>query len=166
MHLVFTCMPGESYRSDWGFCWLVYLLEEAANCQPNKRPWKELMTLKNQVRVICVFFRNIMLSCDMWSVPHANEWRETSNAARNRHRQWTLASDPTFGIRSHKTLDTAQSCHLLRPNWKPPSSQSISIITNISTQFLLQSFYVCVCVCVCVCVFIVCVCFCIVLFFV
>ena len=33
------------------------------------------------------------------------------------------------------------------PNWKPSSSHSISILTNISTQLLLQS--VCVCVCVC-----------------
>ena len=43
-------------------------------------------------------------------------------------------------------------CHLLKPNWKPYSSHSISIPTNISTQFLLQSVSVCVCVCVCVCV--------------
>ena len=53
--------------------------------------------------------------------------------------------DPTFGIHSHKTLDNAKPCHLLKPNWKPSSSRSISILTNISTQFLLQS--VCVCVC-------------------
>ena len=40
------------------------------------------------------------------------------------------------------------------------SSHSISILTNISTQFLLQS--VCVCVCVCVCVYVcVCVCVCV-----
>ena len=67
---------------------------------------------------------------------------------------------------SHKTLDTAQPCHLLKPNWKPSSSHSISILTNISTQFLLQSVSVCVCVCVracmracvcvCACVFVVC----------
>ena len=62
----------------------------------------------------------------------------------------SLAFDPTFGIHSHKTLDTAQPCH-------PSTSHSISIQTNISTQFLLQS--VCVhahvCVCVYVCVFVV-----------
>ena len=40
----------------------------------------------------------------------------------------------------------------LKPNWKPSSSHSISILTNISTQFLLQSLYVTMCVCVCVCV--------------
>ena len=28
---------------------------------------------------------------------------------------WT----PQFGIHSHKTLDTVQPCHLLKPNWKP-----------------------------------------------
>ena len=81
----------------------------------------------------------------------------------------SLALDPTFGIHSHKTLDTAQPCHLLKPNWKPSSSHSISIRTYISTLFLLQSLcvYVCVCVracvrvcvranvCVCVCVFVV-----------
>ena len=55
----------------------------------------------------------------------------------------------SFGIHSHKTLDTAQPCHLLKPNLKPSSSHSISILTNISTQFLLQSMCVCVCVCVC-----------------
>ena len=61
----------------------------------------------------------------------------------------SLALDPTFGIHSHKTLDTAQPCHLLKPNRIPSSSHSISILTNISTQFQLQS--VCVCVSVCVC---------------
>ena len=59
----------------------------------------------------------------------------------------SLALDPTFLIHSHKTLDTAQPFHLLKPNWKPYSSHSIFIQTNISTQFrlVLQS---CVCVCV------------------
>ena len=47
--------------------------------------------------------------------------------------------DPTFGIHSYKTLDTAQPCHLLEPKWKPSCSHSISILTNISTQFLLHS---------------------------
>ena len=28
----------------------------------------------------------------------------------------SLALDPTFRIHSHKTLDTAQPCHLLKPN--------------------------------------------------
>ena len=28
----------------------------------------------------------------------------------------SLAMDPTFGIHFHKTLDTAQPCHLLKPN--------------------------------------------------
>ena len=42
----------------------------------------------------------------------------------------SLALDPTFGIHSHKTLDTAQPCHLLKPNCKPSSSHGISILTN------------------------------------
>ena len=28
----------------------------------------------------------------------------------------SLALGPTFGIHTHKTLDTAQPCHLLKPN--------------------------------------------------
>ena len=28
----------------------------------------------------------------------------------------SLALDPTFRIHAHKTLDTAQPCHLLKPN--------------------------------------------------
>ena len=58
----------------------------------------------------------------------------------------SFALDPSFGIHSHKTIDTAQHCHPLKPNWKPSSSHSIFAPTNISTQFLLQLF-VCVCVC-------------------
>ena len=49
----------------------------------------------------------------------------------------------------HKTnlYDTAQPCHFLKPNWKPSSSHSASILTNISTQFLLVSVGVWGCVC-------------------
>ena len=73
---------------------------------------------------------------------------------------FSLALDHTCGIQS-KTLDTAQPCHLLKPNWKPSSSHSISAPPNINTQFLV----VCVCVCACVraCVrvwYCVCVCAC------
>ena len=31
-------------------------------------------------------------------------------------RTFSFSLDPTFGIHSHKTLDTAQPCHLLKPN--------------------------------------------------
>ena len=78
-------------------------------------------------------------------------WKSNNTNARLMASALSLALDPTFGIHSHKTLDTAQPCHLLKPNWKPSSSHSISILTNISTQFLLQSVYVCVCACVCAC---------------
>ena len=77
-------------------------------------------------------------------------WKSNNTNARLTAFVPSLALDPTFGIHSHKTLDTAQPCHLLKPNCKPFSSHSISILTNISTQFLLQSMCVCVCVCVCV----------------
>ena len=79
-----------------------------------------------------------------------------------------IALDPTFGIQSHNTLGTAQPCHLLKPNWKPSSSHSISAPTNVNAQFLLQSVSVCVCVCMCVCLCVcvyvcvfVCVCVCV-----
>ena len=44
--------------------------------------------------------------------------RKTSNNtnARLMASAPSLALDPTFGIHSHKTLDTAQPCHLLKPN--------------------------------------------------
>ena len=53
-------------------------------------------------------------------------------------------------------LDTAQPCHLLKPDRKPSSSHSIFTPTNISTQFLLQSMCVCVCVYLCVYMFVEC----------
>ena len=60
--------------------------------------------------------------------PSPKEWEPSHHAL-----------DPTFGIHSHNTLDTAQpSRHLLKPNWKPSSSHSISAPTNINTQFLLH----------------------------
>ena len=55
----------------------------------------------------------------------------------------------------YKTMERMNNTHLLKPNWKPSSSHSIFTPTNISTQFLLQSLYVCVCecnVCMCMCV--------------
>ena len=84
-------------------------------------------------------------------------WKSNNTNARLMASALSLALDPTFGIHSHKTLDTVQPCHLLKPNWKPSSSHIISILTNISTQFLLQSVYACVgvCVCVCACMFVV-----------
>ena len=41
-----------------------------------------------QIRAFCIVFHDIMLNCKMLSIPHANEWLETSNAAGNWHRQW------------------------------------------------------------------------------
>ena len=86
-------------------------------------------------------------------------WKYKNTNARHMAFAPSLALDPTFGIHSYKTLDTAQPFYLLKPNWKPSSSHSIFIPTNISTQLLLQSLScvrACVCACVSVCV---CVCF-------
>ena len=56
--------------------------------------------------------------------------------------------DLTFGIHSYKTL--LNPVNLLKPNWKPSSSYSISAPTNnINAQLLLQSFKKNICVCVC-----------------
>ena len=71
-------------------------------------------------------------------------WKSNNTNVRLMAFAPSLALDPTFGIHSHKTLDTAQPCHLLKPNWKPSSFPNISILTNTSAQFLLQSLCVCV----------------------
>ena len=92
-----------------------------------------------------VFFCTKGESNTFW---HPHCWKSNNTNARLMAFAPSLALDPTSGTHSHKTLDTAQPCHLLKPNWKPSSFHSISVLTNISTQFLLQS--------VCVCVFVVC----------
>ena len=74
-------------------------------------------------------------------------WKSNNTNARLMAFAPSLALDPTFGIHSHKTLDTAQPCHLLRPNWKPSSSHSISVLKSV------PSFCYSHCVCVCVCVY-------------
>ena len=43
-------------------------------------------------------------------------WKSNNTNARLMDFAPSLALDPTFGIHSHKTLDTAQPCHLLKPN--------------------------------------------------
>ena len=83
-------------------------------------------------------------------------WRHAEN------RTLSLALDPTFGIRSNKTLDAALPCYLLKPNWKPPSAHSISDPACTLHTINIPSFCyshceraracVCACVCVCVCV--------------
>ena len=80
-------------------------------------------------------------------------WKSSKTNARLMAFALSFAVDPTFGIHSHKTLDAAQPCHLLMPNWKPSSSHSISAPTNINIQFLLVCVCVCACVHVCACVY-------------
>ena len=79
-------------------------------------------------------------------------WKYSNTNARLMAFALSLALDPIFGIDSHKTLDTAQPCHLLMPNWKPSSWHSISTPININTQFLLVTVYLCMIVYVYVCV--------------
>ena len=43
-------------------------------------------------------------------------WKSNNTNARLTAFAPSLALDPTFGIHSHKTLDTAQPCHILKPN--------------------------------------------------
>ena len=43
-------------------------------------------------------------------------WKSNKTNARLMAFAPSLALDTTFGIQSHKTLDTAQPCHLLKPN--------------------------------------------------
>ena len=43
-------------------------------------------------------------------------WRSNNTNARLMVFTLSLPLDPTFGIHSHQTLDTAQPCHLLKPN--------------------------------------------------
>ena len=43
-------------------------------------------------------------------------WKSNNANARLMASAPSLALGPTFGIHSHKTFDTAQTCHLLRPN--------------------------------------------------
>ena len=71
---------------------------------------------KKQVGAFSVVFHNMMLSCGMWSVPHANKWRESSNVAESWCRQ---CRSSWRGSREWTTIDLFQ-CH---PPW-PGSHQS------------------------------------------
>ena len=84
---------------------------------------------------------NYTLFCTLCSVHYALLltpicWKSSNTNVKLMAFALPLAVDPTSGIHS-KTLDTAQPCRLLKPNWKPSSSHSISTPTNINIQFLL-----------------------------
>ena len=64
-------------------------------------------------------------------------WKSNNTNARLMAFAPSLALDPTFGIHSHKTWDTAQPCHLLKPNWKPSFSQRF--------QYPVSASHVCAC---------------------
>ena len=76
-------------------------------------------------------------------------WKSNTTNVRLMAFAISLTLDPTFGIHFHKTLDTAQPCHLLKPDWKHSSSYSISTPTNISIPSFCYSHSLCVYMCVC-----------------
>ena len=90
-----------------------------------------LTSVNCYMSTLCLIYYALLLTPTHWKYNNTNTRLMAFTSS--------LALDPTFGIYSHKTLDTAQLCHLLKPNWKPPSSHSIFAPSNISTQFLLQS---------------------------
>ena len=46
-------------------------------------------TIITTIFLLWIFSLSLFSWCKMWSVPHANEWQETSNVGRNWHLQWT-----------------------------------------------------------------------------
>ena len=74
-------------------------------------------------------------------------WKSSNTNARVMAFVLSLALDPTFGIHSHKTLDTAQPCHFLMPNWKPSSSHQLISIPSFCQLIVIVSILVRVCVC-------------------
>ena len=63
-------------------------------------------------------------------------WKSNNTNARLMASALSLALDPTFGIHSHKIWDTAQTCHLLKPNWKPFSSSEFKICVRVEVVVL------------------------------
>ena len=53
---------------------------------------------KKKKKSFCIAFDDVMLNCKMQSVPHANEWCEASNAARN-----VLTTDFASEVRETET---------------------------------------------------------------
>ena len=67
-----------------------------------------LTSLNCCMSTLCLVYYALLLTPACW----------TSNNTNPRLMAFapSLALDPTFGIHSHKTLDIAQPCHLLKPN--------------------------------------------------
>ena len=124
------------------------LVNESLQCINKLTSWTPLFChtypKPNLNNVVQILIPQLFFPC----LPKCNNIKSSNTNARVMAFVLSLALDPTFGIHSHKTLDTAQPCHLLKPKWKPSSSHSISTPTN--TQFLLQSLCACECVHVCV----------------
>ena len=67
-------------------------------------------------KVTCMCFSAINGSGPAYLSELLHVWKSNNTNARLMASALSLALDPTFGIHSHKTLDTAQPCHLLKPN--------------------------------------------------
>ena len=84
------------------------------------------------------------LNCNMSALPLVQYallltpacWQSINAKARLMAFALFLALDPTFGIHSHKTQATAQPRYLLKPDWKPSSSLSISENLPLLSVFL------------------------------
>ena len=95
---------------------------------------------------VCTLSGTLHSSCDT-HMPKIQQYKHKT------HGFHTFSCFGPHTWNSHMTLDTAQPCHLLKPNWKPSSSYSIlPQITSIPS--LRYSLCVCVCVCVCVCAYV------------
>ena len=106
----------------------------------------QLTSLNCYMSTLCLVPYALLLIPACWN---ANE-RLMSSA-------FSLALDPPFGIQSHKTFDTVQPCHLLKPNWNLP------LLTVVLPQLITPPcFCYSLCECVC-CVGSVCECVCAVL---
>ena len=87
-------------------------------------PFQNVLSIKSLVCVSVVLVLLISLNCCMSTLHLVHYallltpacWKSNNTNARLMASAPPLALDPTFEIHSHKTLDTAQPCHLLTPN--------------------------------------------------
>ena len=90
-------------------------------------PFQNVLSIKSLVCVsvlLVVLVLLTTLNCCMSTLRLAHYallltlacWKSNNTNARLMAFAPSLALDPTFGIYSHKTLDTAQRCHLSKPN--------------------------------------------------
>ena len=74
-------------------------------------------------------------------------WKSNNTNARLMAFAPSLALDDTFGIHSHKTLDTVYPWYLSKPNWKPSTLLTVFTPQLISIPNFWYSHSQCVCAC-------------------